>query len=211
MPATRSKTNDIREQIIAAATRLFARKGFDGAALQDIADEVGIRKPSLLYHVSSKSALRLEVIEHIVSRWNEVLPRLLMAATSGDEQFQAVVSEVVQFFTDDPDRARVLIREVLDRPDEVVSLLSTHIAPWLEVVCGHIRRGQQQGHIRAGIDPEAYVVHVIFLVLSSVSTGDCFGSFVSSERQIHELLRIARSSLFVTEHADRQSVSGGRR
>lgn len=198
MPATRSKTNDIRDQIIAVATRLFARKGFDGTALQDIANEVGIRKPSLLYHVSSKNALRLEVIDHILSRWNEVLPRLLMAATSGDEQFDAVVSEVVQFFTDDPDRARVLIREVLDRPDDVKALLSTHIAPWLDVVCNHIRRGQEQGHVRSDVDPESYVVHVIFLVLSSVSTRECFGTFVSNKRQIEELLRIAKSSLFVS-------------
>ena len=32
---------DVRSQVIAAATGLFAARGFDGTSLQDIADVVG--------------------------------------------------------------------------------------------------------------------------------------------------------------------------
>ena len=36
---------DVRSGVIAAATRLFAARGFDGTSLQDIADIVGVTKP----------------------------------------------------------------------------------------------------------------------------------------------------------------------
>ena len=46
-----------REQILDAATRLFARGGFNTVSLSDIAEEVGITQAGLLHHFPSKKAL----------------------------------------------------------------------------------------------------------------------------------------------------------
>ena len=143
----------------------------------------------------------------MLSHWNEALPRLLMAATSGEEQFDAVVSEVVKFFTADPDRARLLVREVLDRPAEMGELIESHVRPWVALVCNYIRKGQGQGRIYPEVDPEAYCVHVINLVVSSVATYECMGAMAPSTgardellaRHINELLRVAKASLFTEE------------
>ena len=43
-------------QIIDAAARVFAERGFHGATTQDIADVLGIRQASLYYYFSSKEA-----------------------------------------------------------------------------------------------------------------------------------------------------------
>src|SRR5258706_13789890 len=109
---------DVREQILASATRQFAKQGYEATSVQTIADDVGIKKPSLLYHFASKEALRIAVYQKMLDHWNEVLPRLLQAATSGEGQFNAVVSHLVSFFTEDPDRARLIVREVLNRPTQ---------------------------------------------------------------------------------------------
>jgi AcrR family transcriptional regulator len=192
---------DMREQILAAATRRFSAQGFDGTSLQAIAEAVGIRKPSLLYHFKSKDELRRAVLEHMLSHWNEVLPRLLVAATTGEDQFEALVGEMIAFFTADPDRARLLVREVLDRPQEMRALLDRHVRPWVDQVCAFIRKGQRQGRLYAEADPEAYTVQVINLVIASVATHDCIGALLgdghdSSQRNAGELLRVARCSLF---------------
>jgi len=184
------------EQILVAATRLFAAGGFGGTSLQDVADAVGIRKQSLLYHFPSKVDLRQRVLDTLLSRWNDVLPRLLLAATSGEGQFDAVLAETIGFFAEDPDRARLLLREILDRPADVQAMVDTHIAPWVEVVCGYIRKGIERGEIPGDVDPQAYVLTVIHLILSAVATADCFGRVADRRRQIAELLRIAKSSLF---------------
>ncbi len=207
---------DVAKQILEQATRLFAARGFDGVSLADIAQLVGIRKPSLLYHFQSKDTLRRAVLENLLAHWNDVLPKLLMAATTGSEQFDAVISKTVAFFVEDRDRARLILRELLDRPEEMHPLIEAHVRPWATIVADYIRRGQEQGRLWIDVDPEAYVAHVTVLVLGSVAT---FESVVALspehtpreqllERHIAELLRIARTSLFRPRRRDdERSVS----
>jgi len=198
---------EARDKIVVEATRLFAANGFDATPLQEIADAVGIRKASLLYHFPSKDELRRSVLDTMLSHWNEALPRLLQAAASGEDQFQAIVKEMVRFFTTDPDRARLLVREVLDRPEETKELIGERIRPWVDIVCDYIRKGQQQGALQADADPEAYVVQVINLVVASVATYDCIGSLLTPgqrgtdgfDRHVRELMRVAHASLFLAE------------
>ncbi len=193
---------DIPDNILTAATRRFAAAGFEATSLQEIADEVGIRKPSLLYHIRTKDTLRVAVLEKLLGHWKDRLPRLLAAATSGEDQFDSVVQELISFFTADPDRARLIVREALDRPGAVRDLVSTMVRPWITITCDYIRKGQAQGRIYADLDPEAYVVQVINLVIGNVATWDATRSLLSAtsearrERNIQELFRVAKRSMF---------------
>jgi AcrR family transcriptional regulator len=58
LPSTRRSASQRRRapQIIDAAARVFAERGFHGATTQDIANVLGIRQASLYYYVSSKEA-----------------------------------------------------------------------------------------------------------------------------------------------------------
>lgn len=215
MPAERSKGADITQQILAHATRLFAARGFVGASLRDIAKAVGIRKPSLLYHFNSKDDLRRGVLENMLGHWNEVVPRLLKAATSGHEQFEAVATETIEFFRADPDRARLLLRELLDRPEEMEPLIESHVQPWTKIICDYIRKGQQQGRVHPEIDPEAYVVHMITLMVSGVALQDSIVALMPAgsadrdalvSRYVVELLRVARAGLFIDPAAAREAI-----
>lgn len=185
------------------ATRRFAAHGFDGASLTQIAEAVGVRKASLLYHFSSKEALRQAVLDRVLRRWRKRVPRLLKAATSGQGQFEAVVGELVGFFAADPDRARLLLREALDRPAEMRELVEDHVRPWVGTVCDHIEAGQKAGRVHGELDPEAYVAQLINMVIGSVATFASVGALIDddddqrrAQRHLDELQRIARSSLF---------------
>ena len=204
-PATTdSDKPDIQTRILDAATRRFAAAGYDGTSVKTIAEDVGIRKPSLLYHFSTKAELHRQVMARLFEHWNEVLPRLLMAATSGKRRFESLMEEVIGFFTEDPDRARLLLRESIDRPDELRSEFADYIRPWLHIISDYIRRGVDDGIIHRDVDPEAYVVTVIQLVVSRVATTDVFGAEVpendesARQRRTEETIRLARAALFMT-------------
>ncbi|MGH6704269.1 MAG: TetR/AcrR family transcriptional regulator, partial [Bradyrhizobium sp.] len=56
-PRKRLTLDQRRKRILTAATRLFARRGYDGASMSGIAADAGITKPVLYDHFASKEAL----------------------------------------------------------------------------------------------------------------------------------------------------------
>ena len=196
---------DVRTKILEEATRLFAAQGVDGTAIQEIADAVGVAKPSLLYHFPSKEALHRSVLEHLLSRWNEIVPRLLRAVARED-RFDAILDATIEFFAADPDRARLLLREALDRPVEMRDLLMTHVSPWLGLITESIEKAQASGAMRAGVDAAAYVLQTIHLVVGTFTTGITLQTLLGGNghkrravtvdpRLLGELKRIARVAL----------------
>lgn len=193
------------EQIRAVATRLFASRGFDGTSLQDIASEVGVTKQTLLYHYPSKDVLRRAVLDQLLAHWRERLPQMLTAFTSGERRFDALTRELVAFFENDVDRARLLQRELLDNAEDIQRLLVESLRPWLLLVAEYVREGQRIGIIQADVDPESYVLHVIVLVVATVAhrgvlvraLGTWAGSGDELEaRHTTEMLRLSHRALF---------------
>jgi AcrR family transcriptional regulator len=206
MPAARSPETDVRAAILTAATRLFASHGFDGTVLQDIADAVGVSKPAVLHHFPSKEHIRGAVLDAIREHWNATLPRLLLAAASSPdvatgslERFDVVFGELVRFFAADPDRARILLRETLDRPEEMKRLLRRVLLPWITAVAQYVRVGREAGRHHADVDDEAWVLQVIQLAVMATACGSVTSTLLGEggrKRYDGELVRIARSSLF---------------
>lgn len=200
---------DVREKILAQTTKLIAERGFEATSLQAVANAVGVRKPSILHHFSSKEELRRAVLEQLLSRWNDILPKLLLASTrTGLAKFDAVMEEVVGFFASDPDRARLIIRELLDRPKTINH--SDDVRRWMGVIAEYIHRGQEAGQVQAGVDPQAYVLHIANMVLAVVASTQTFAALLPNAatppraRAIAELIRIARSGLFTESYLKHQ-------
>lgn len=195
---------DVRTQILREATRLFARQGFDGTSVQELADAVGIRKPSLLYHFESKEALRQAVLDQVLARWNDVIPTVLLSA-SRDQQFEALMDAITSFFLEDADRARLILREAIDRPGDLEQRLVTHVRPWIQVVADQLERGKKRGVVRPEVDTEAYAMVVAAMVVAGVAMMDRLAFVFTSEggkrgsqnRFVKELVRISRAGLYV--------------
>lgn len=201
-------TPDVRTRILEEATRLFATRGYDGTAIQAIAEAVGITRPTLVYHFGSKEQLRDEVLEALLGRWRDELPARLQAATSGADRFRSATEAMLSFFHADPHRARLLVREILDRPDEMASRFRTQLLPWTMLLTGYIRVGQAEGRIRPEVDPEAYVLQFLNAAIGTIATGSVTAAVIVGtpdlDRQLAELVRIARRSLFAErpQHTD---------
>ncbi len=72
----------MRERIVAAATELFAARGYDGVSIRDIAAECGITSAALYYHFSGKPDLLRAVITAYLDEVAAVMDAV--AATPGD-------------------------------------------------------------------------------------------------------------------------------
>ena len=191
----------LRTAALAVATRLFAARGFDATPLQAIADELGATKQAILHHFGTKERLRDAVFEAMLAHWQAALPRLL-AASASEDRFDAVLGELRRFFTDDPDRARLVMREVLDRPNEIGRLLRGPVRNWVATIAAYIRDGQAAGRHFADVDPEAYLVHCLYFVIASAAAAPLIHGAIAAgsagrQRFERELGRIAKAALFV--------------
>jgi len=62
-----------REELTRIAARLFAEKGYQGTSLADLADGLGVQKPSLYHHIASKEDLLWEVARDGASAFHAAL------------------------------------------------------------------------------------------------------------------------------------------
>lgn len=103
--------------------------------------------------------------------------------------------------------ARLILREALDRPDDLRERLLTFVQPWIALVAEQLDKGRAKGSVRPDVDSEAYATVVTGLVVSGVALLDRLSIVLSGapdakstqERVVRELIRVARSSLYVTE------------
>ena len=98
-----------------------------------------------------------------------------------------------------PARARLLIREMLDRPAEMAALFQAQLQPWTSLLTDYIRRGQHEGRIRLAVDPEAFVLQLLNAVIATTAadgTRHVLAQPPDDDRQLAELYRMARTSLF---------------
>lgn len=70
-----------RNQLLAIAREVFARSGYHGASMDDVADEAGITKPVLYQHFASKRDLYLELLDDMRERLVHELDHVPLAST----------------------------------------------------------------------------------------------------------------------------------
>jgi TetR/AcrR family transcriptional regulator len=151
-PVAERPGDDTRERIIDAAQAIFARDGFVGAKMQEIADRVGIQRPSLFYHFKNKEALFVAAHEQIFAKIEPVFRESL--APNGDPfvQLDRVSRAVIAVMAEEPDVARMLARTSVDRHPAAVKIVRTYLQPLVDLSVEFVREGQRRG-VFADIDP----------------------------------------------------------
>jgi AcrR family transcriptional regulator len=105
----RLRRHERRDQILAAATRAFARSGYSATSLDDIAAEAGVGRVILYRHFESKSDLYRAVLERACSR---------LASAVGTADYTAdTVYALIQVAAEDPDAFRLLFHHAAREPE----------------------------------------------------------------------------------------------
>jgi len=94
--STRAAKREARKQeILAAATAVFAQKGFDGASMDDIVQASGLSKGGLYWHFKSKDDIIAAILNEFFSQEMDFLDALLQAEGSATARLQQLGQQVM--------------------------------------------------------------------------------------------------------------------
>lgn len=115
-------------RIMDAAERLFARNGFQGTTMREIAAEAGLREPGLYNHFGSKDALYAAVLERSLRPMEQRIARLLEGPLNPADVLRLPV-EMLHLNAQHPHMAALFYQAIQSLHD---SSPAAHAAEWIQ-------------------------------------------------------------------------------
>lgn len=115
MARTRSASyDDQRELILAQAAALFARQGYAGTSMNEVAAACGLSKASLYHYFRDKYALLLEIADGHVSHLDRSIAEVVKhnRDSAAEDGLRRLIERIVHEYADAENAHRVLTEDV---------------------------------------------------------------------------------------------------
>ncbi|MGC8488291.1 MAG: TetR/AcrR family transcriptional regulator [Clostridia bacterium] len=158
MPRTAEANRRLREdraaQIRATAAAVFARNGYVGTRVEDIATEAGISKGLLYHYFGDKAALYTTLVARAAAGTIHVYEAAGDQADSALDRLAWLIDEVVAGLQEQPDLFMVVLQTLVsDAVPEAARVDAERLVRRTQaLMTALIRRGQEEGTLASG-DP----------------------------------------------------------
>lgn len=155
-----SKIEVNTEQIVrAAARKVFTHKGFDGARMQDIADEAGINKSLLHYYFRSKDKLFEAIFQDVINTFLPPVVSILISDLPLFEKIRRFTDQYIDILVRNPDFAGFVIHELKINPQRLLgNIKQTGVD--INIIKNQIEKEAEAGNIRS-IKAEHFIANLI--------------------------------------------------
>ena len=138
---------ETRERILDAALSSFGTIGYDGTSLDDLANGLGIRKQTILYHFVSKRGLLGAVVDRSAADLNAALLEVLAGEATDWERVEALVRSVFRVALEQP-LLMGLLREVSRPGSPAAPRLKGAMGPLMDRAQAWMEREMDAGRMR---------------------------------------------------------------
>jgi len=106
-----------RDKVLDAAEVLFARRGFSGVGMREVAEAAGIGKSSLFHHFKTKVELYAAVVGRLLDLIDLRLTRSLARGGTPLDRLDRWIDELLDLLAEHPSAARLLLRSIFEDDD----------------------------------------------------------------------------------------------
>ena len=168
--------------------RVFARRGYHGSRVGEIAEEAGVAHGLLYHYFSSKEQVLQTVFRE---NWGALLERFRAveaAAEPAGEKLEGIAKILLRTWRNDPDLVTVMVREVARSPQlqEQVEEVGEAFA----IVQRVIEQGQAEGTFRRDVDSRL-ASWIVYGGLEEVLTGWVLGQLPDGDEEVARAERTA--------------------
>jgi AcrR family transcriptional regulator len=159
--------NKMEEAIIDAAGDLFDRCGYNQTSLQDIADTLGLARPSLYHYFSNKEDILVAGVDRIKDRRTRFVDEIRLVEGTPVERLRTLVREFALLISENPVWIRVLLREEPALPEETRRADYESRMSLFKLLIETIAAGVDEGSIR-NLD-EHVVAYLIVITVTGAA------------------------------------------
>lgn len=149
---------DREKRILDVAVELFAKHGERGTTLDEIANQVGMSKPNLLYYYKSKQEIYLAVLQRTLKIWLAPL-QTLDPDKDPAEEIRRYIEAKVNFSFEYPLESKLYASEMIQGATYVMPIVDSVLKTIMLEKTEVLRQWVKQGKI-CDVDP----YHLIFMI-----------------------------------------------
>lgn len=171
-----------------AAVRVFARTGYHGSRVGDIAEEAGVAH-GLLYHYFASKEQVLQTIFR--ENWGELLDRFRAVEATDEpasEKIAGIAKILLRTWRNDPNLVTVMVREVA-RSAQLQGQVD-EVREAFAIVQRVVEEGQSEGAFRRDLDPRL-ASWVVYGGLEEILTGWVLGQLPHGDEELARAERTA--------------------
>ena len=176
MPRKPGPVEDRRAQILDAALKLFAEKGYKGASNKKIAEAAGISAGLIYFYFEKKEDLLFALLENRVTAGGTPLP-IDAFKMLPPEQVLPMLAHIALSRLDNQDTVnvvKVVVGEMLQR-EEVRAIANNNVNRLLETIGSYLAFQMEQGRLRQD-DPilcaQTFIAGLIATIMRRQLLGD---------------------------------------
>ena len=149
----------VPERLIAAATELFAAKGFDRVAVQEVVDRAGVTKGAMYHYFGSKDDLLHEIYGSVLRMQTERLEKIASGDGPVAERLHAAAADVIVTSIENFDQAKVYFRSADHLAEDKRLEVRAERRRYHERFRALVEEGQSTGVFREDVPADVAVHH----------------------------------------------------
>lgn len=148
----RPRTEDKRERILAAAVKVFARKGYFAARVQEIAKKAGVADGTIYLYFRSKEDILVELFDELMAAHVQEVRAAVRALPTAPERLLAIAERHLRALGQNRDLAVVFQVELRQSTKFMERFSATLLRDYLGIIRGIIVAGQASGAFRREVN-----------------------------------------------------------